>query len=331
MCNSTASECKYVYAFDFKHHPEEEGDEKFMEGGTYGNLKKYNKILSISPIYHQKLYCGYKDRQRVDFLLLHHNGTELFEFLYQQKQNASRYKSGSTSNLWLSFVFLMTCLYSFGILHHHGYVHRDLKPENMLIGNIKNKDRNYMMVADYGFVTKENNGKRYDVTGTPEYLTPKLSKIYQKMERSSTLTFIDLVEHDLHTIGYNLVQMLLLKLYNSSQDKNSCNLIQKSCGKRSVDFKNRKTDNNYCNIDPMVYIACHNNIDGTLGNYNDISKLSEKHKQHNIVLSFPEPLLNVLKKCAIRLSDFGFDKHFKNSNEAKEYAIDMFYEIAFLL
>jgi serine/threonine protein kinase len=330
LCNSKIPECKYVYAFDFKHHPLEEGDEKFMEGGTYEKLKKYNKILSIAPIYHQKLYCGYKDRQRVDFLLMHHNGVELFHFLYGEQKKGVSYKPKTTANLWLCFVFLMTCLYSFGILHYHGYVHRDLKPENMLIGNSAN-NRNFMMVSDYGFVIKENSDNEYNVTGTSEYLTPKLAKIYQDMESSSTLFFKDLIEHDLHTIGYNLIQMLLLQTYDNLQSNKHCGTVKYKCGAKSIKVNAKQRNTGTCEIEPMIFIACGDGIDGTLGNRNDIVKIYEKYQQHQAMPSFPTELVEILKKYSVLLADFGFSSHFNNVSEAKEYAIDMFYEIAFTI
>jgi hypothetical protein len=33
------ADCKYVYAFDFKHHPKEPGDEKFMKGGPEDKIE----------------------------------------------------------------------------------------------------------------------------------------------------------------------------------------------------------------------------------------------------------------------------------------------------
>ena len=66
LCKENIADCKYVYAFDFKHHPDEEGDEKFMQGGQYEDLYQLNKILSIAPIFHKKLYCGYSNMQRVN-------------------------------------------------------------------------------------------------------------------------------------------------------------------------------------------------------------------------------------------------------------------------
>ena len=59
LCKEDIADCKYVYAFDFKHHPKEPGDEQFMKGGLYGDLYEYDNILSLAPIFHRKLYCGY--------------------------------------------------------------------------------------------------------------------------------------------------------------------------------------------------------------------------------------------------------------------------------
>jgi hypothetical protein len=258
LCNQPMADCKYVYAFDFKHHPKEPGDEKFMKGGRYGNLYQYNDILSIAPIFHKKLYCGYDELQRVDFMLLPNNGNELFNVLYIDKTH-TKFKAGSTHNLWLSFVFLCTALYSFGLMHQLGYVHRDLKPENMLVGNKNNESRDFLTITDYGFVINEKE-ERYDITGTPEYLTPKISRIYQNMESSRNLKFVDLVEHDLHSIGYNLVQILISEVFSSISSKSICKNIIEKCGTKSVKMIGSK-----CKVDAMTYISCTNDIYGTLG------------------------------------------------------------------
>jgi serine/threonine protein kinase len=319
LCNQDLADCKYVYAFDFKHHPKEPGDEKFMKGGRYSELYKYNDILSIAPIFHKKLYCGYDDLQRVDFMLFPNNGNELFNMLYIDKLH-TKFKSGSTHNLWLAFVFISTALYSFGLMHQLGYVHRDLKPENMLVGNKNNEARDFLTITDYGFVVNEKE-ERYDVTGTPEYLTPKISRIYKNMESSRNLKFVDLVEHDLHSIGYNLVQILISEVFSSISSKSVCKNIIQKCGNNSVKMKGKK-----CKVDAMTYISCTNDIDGTLGEKDKLMSLKHKHKSEKKEdkFNFPDYGLEIMKKYAINLSSFGFNKHLKDNDEGKRYAMDTF-------
>ena len=317
LCKGDKSECKYVYAFDFKHHPEEAGDEKFMTGGKYGELSHFDNILSISPVFHRKLYCGYKDRQRVDFMLLHNNGNELFNFLYLISKNRRKFKMGTRHSLWLGFVLLMTCLYSFGIMHQRGYVHRDLKPENMLIGNPNNTERNFLTVTDYGFVVRDDEPK-LDITGTPEYMTPKLSKIYERMVSSSKLKFIDLIEHDLHSIGYNLIQILISDVFSATGSRTDCNSIVNNCGKDVIKLvKKGRSNDKYCNVDAMTFIACNENVDGTLGEREYVNSLKQKKpdKKNHKVDRVPELIVNILKQYAVILSDFGFKSHLKNMEE----------------
>jgi serine/threonine protein kinase len=319
LCNQPMADCKYVYAFDFKHHPKEPGDEKFMKGGLYGDLYQYNDVLSIAPIFHKKLYCGYNDLQRVDFMLLSNNGNELFNALYIDKSRV-KFRAGSTHNLWLAFVFLCTALYSFGLIHQLGYVHRDLKPENMLIGNKNNEARDFLTVTDYGFVINEKEQK-YDITGTPEYLTPKISRIYQNMESSRNLKYIDLVEHDLHSIGYNLVQILISEVFSSISSKSVCKDIIQKCGTKSVKMKGNK-----CEVDAMTYISCTDDIDGTLGEKDKVMSLKHKHKskKKEAKFNFPDYGLEIMKIYAINLSNFGFSKHLNDIDEAKGYAMNSF-------
>lgn len=319
LCNENIPDCKYVYAFDFKHHPEEEGDEKFMKGGRYEDLHELDKYLSIAPLFHKKLYCGYSDRQRVDFMLLPNNGNELFNFLYSSSMS-NKLKIGSANNLWLSLVFLLTTLYSFGRLHKKGYVHRDLKPENMLIGNPNNKARDFLTVTDYGFIIHKNE-PRYDVTGTPEYLTPKISKVYQSMESSKKLTFIDLIEHDIHTIGYNLIQIMINNVFSGISSKAECKTIIRNCGKSAI--KKHNIGKTSCKIDAMTYLACNDNIDGTLGERKTLMSIKMKHNSHSIP-DFPKYILPLMKDMAIKLSAFGFTKHFKNVKEAQQYGLKEF-------
>lgn len=329
LCKGENAECKYVYAFDFKHHPNEDGDEKFMSGEKYGELSNYDNILSISPVFHRKLYCGYKDRQRVDFMLFYNNGNELFNFLYMIPKNQQKYRMGTRHSLWLGFVLLMTCLYSFGIMHKKGYVHRDLKPENMLVGNPNNKSRNFLTITDYGFVVREDE-RKYDITGTPEYMTPKLSKIYERMESGLKLKFTDLIEHDLHSIGYNLVQILISDVFSSTGSRSDCSSIADTCGEDVIKLVRKgRSEDKYCNVDAMTYIACNKHVDGTLGERKYVKSLKQQNiKKKSKIDNMPNKLLELIKKTAITLSDYGFSKHFKDNEEGKQYTLDMFYQIA---
>jgi len=331
LCKENIPDCKYVFAFDFKHHPKEDGDEKFMPSGRYGDLSKLDNILSIAPIFHRKLYCGYKNRQRVDFMLLHNNGNELFNFLYMTRGNVSKYKMGTKYSLWLGFIFLMTCLYSIGVMHQKGYVHRDLKPENMLVGNPNNPARNFLTVTDYGFVVNQKENK-YGINGTPEYLTPKISKIYESLQSKSTLKFVDLIEHDLHSIGYNLIQILISEVFSKTNSKADCANVVQNCGEDSVKYiRKGKNKDEYCDVDAMTYIACNDNVDGTLGERKYVNKL----KQHNSSTSkhqhlpyVPQSIVDMVKKHAIILADFGFGQHLQNASEGNNYAINMFYRLS---
>lgn len=317
LCKENISDCKYVYAFDFKHHPDEDGDEKFMKEGRYKDLAQLDNILSITPIFHKKLYCGYSNAQRVDFMLFPNNGNELFNYLYLSKEG-NKLKMGTSYNLWLSFTFLMTTLYSLGMLHKKGYAHRDLKPENMLIGNPNNKDRNFLTVTDYGFVIHKDEPK-YDVTGTPEYLTPKISKIYQNIISSSKLRFVDLIEHDLHTIGYNLIQIMVNNVFSGISTKAECDTIIRNCGTNIINSRNIGKSN--CKIDAMTFLSCNDKIEGTLGERNKLLSIVQKSDN---VPKFPDYAIKLMKSAAITLSAFGFTEHFKDTIEGQHYGINMF-------
>lgn len=321
LCKDNIPDCKYVYAFDFKHHPKEPGDEKFMKGGLYGELYELDKVLSIAPIYHRKLYCGYKDIQRVDFMLLPNNGNELFNFLYVEKSR-SKYKSGSTNNLWLSFVFLMTTLYSFGMLHAKGYVHRDLKPENMLIGNHNNPSRDFLTVTDYGFIMHYSESK-YDVTGTGEYLTPKIAKVYEGMLSSRTLKFTDFIEHDLHTIGYNFIQIMTNELFSTISTKKICRNIVEKCGKNSIKLAGKN-----CKVDAITYLACNDEVDGTLGERQKLLNIKQrKGSMIDSIPHFPDYAIDIMRDAALTLASFGFEHNLKDYSEGRHYAINTFYRI----
>jgi serine/threonine protein kinase len=324
LCKEDIADCKYVYAFDFKHHPKEPGDEQFMKGGLYGDLYEYDNILSLAPIFHRKLYCGYKDIQRVDFMLLPNNGEELFNFLYVNRTR-TKFKSGTPNNLWLSFVFLMTALYSFGMLHNKGYVHRDLKPENMLIGNHYNADKDYLTITDYGFVMHQN-AKKYDLTGTGEYLTPKISRIFEGLQSSSTLKFTDFIEHDLHSIGYVFIQIMICELFSSISSKPDCKRVIEKCGKKAA-----KQTGNKCSIDAITYLACNDRVDGSLGEKSKL--LNIKQKKHgkislDTVPNFPDYALEIMRENGLILAEFGFESHLKDITEGRHYAINCFYRIA---
>ena len=320
ICQSSDIECNYVYAFDFKSRIDEDGDDRFSATGSDKVLHKYDNVLGISPVYFQTSYCGYRDLQRVDFMILYNNGIELFDFLYINSKSHKKYKSSTNHNMWLSLIYLLTTIYSLSLLHTNGYVHRDLKPENILLGNHHNSKRDFMTIADYGFVTHESEDIS-NILGTSEYLTPKISRIYKGFEEWN-MVFTDLLEHDLHTIGYTTIEILLGDLFNKQLSKKECSVIETYCGVESVSILNKgKNKDRYCYVDDAItYLACHQNLDGSIGKKDDILKLKQKKSDNPV----PESIVNMMKDISIDLADYGFKKSINKSEEGKQILDKLF-------
>lgn len=286
--NSNNVDCKYVYLFDFKNSINSFGEDIFMENRKM-DLSQYSDTIGASPYYFKKLIIPLynNSRIRIDFMIYPNYGMELFKFLFDPVNK--KFAPRTISNLALSFVFILTALYTFKIIHAKGITHRDLKPENINIGS-------KLIIIDFGLALSNTFSSDYfSFAGTTEYFTPNLANKF--LDDSFQLNYDDYYDLDLHSIGINLINIMCLDIFEIKKNKfNNCP------GRHATKDKNKQM---------CLYLLCHYKKDGTLGTMKRLERIIYNDPVYN-------ELFNMLKNQANRLCNYGFKVYSKNNNSLSE-------------
>jgi len=123
-------------------------------------MNEKNIMVMCNSPFILKLFCTYKDSQKMYLLMEFCQGGELFTVLHTPQRDGVPEKQAK---------FYAVCVL-LGLQHMAGkeIAYRDLKPENALVD-----DGGYCKIIDMGFAKTVKN-KTFTLCGTPEYLAPEI-------------------------------------------------------------------------------------------------------------------------------------------------------------
>jgi len=132
---------------------------QILELGQHNHILNEKHVMSnLDSPFLVNLFCTYKDKWRLYFLIDVCLGGELFTIL-RKKQSFDE----PTAKFYTSCV-----IEAFDYMHSNDTIYRDLKPENLVLSV-----EGYVKVTDFGFA-KVVMDTTYTLCGTPDYLAPEI-------------------------------------------------------------------------------------------------------------------------------------------------------------